>query len=64
LKDSVPEQFRTLVDELQVACDERRQLLLQSKVQSWMHAWLCIHVPLSFTLLVLGLLHIFMSVYY
>lgn len=64
LKDSVPEEFRSVVDELQLACDERRQLISQATIQSWLHGWLCIHVPLSLTLLVLGLLHVVMSVYY
>ncbi|MBS0202266.1 MAG: hypothetical protein JSS49_05145 [Planctomycetes bacterium] len=64
LKDSVPEQMRDVVDELHLACDERRQLLVQTRIQGWLQGWLCIHVPLSVTLLVLGLLHVVMSVYY
>lgn len=64
LKDSVHEQMRDVVDELQLACDERRQLLAQMRIQGWLHGWLCIHVPVSVTLLILGLLHVVMSVYY
>lgn len=64
LKETVPEQFRSVVEELQSACDERRQLLAQSRIQDWLHGWLCIHVPLSVTLLVLGVLHVVMSIYY
>lgn len=64
LKDSVPEEIRGVVEELQLACDERRQLISQSTIQSWLHGWLCVHIPLSLTLLVLGLLHVVMSVYY
>ena len=64
LKEGVPEELRTVVDELQFACDERRQLMAQSRIQSWLHGWLCIHVPVSLTLLVLGLVHIIMSIYY
>ena len=64
LKDSVPEPLRPVVEELQLACDERRQLLSQTRIQGWLHGWLCIHVPLSVTLLVLGVLHVIMSVYY
>lgn len=64
LKDSVPEQMRDVVDELHMACNERRQLLAQTRIQGWLHGWLCIHVPVSVTLLILGLLHAVMSVYY
>jgi hypothetical protein len=64
LKESVPEQIRSVVDELQLACDERRELMVQSRIQGWLHGWLCIHVPLSMTLLVLGILHVIMSIYY
>lgn len=64
LKDSVPEPLRPVVEELQLACDERRQLFSQTRIQGWLHGWLCIHVPLSITLLILGMLHVIMSLYY
>ena len=60
----VAEELRSVVDELQLACDERRQLMAQSTIQNWLHGWLCIHVPISFMLLVLGLIHAVMSIYY
>ena len=58
------EPLRPVVEELQLACDERRQLFSQTTIHGWLHGWLCIHVPLSVTLLVLGVLHVIMSVYY
>jgi hypothetical protein len=64
LKDGVPEELRGVVDEIQLACNERRQLMAQSRIQSWLHGWLCVHVPISVTLLILGLVHVFMSIYY
>jgi len=64
LKDDVSEELRDVVNEIQLACEERRQLLAQARIQSWMHGWLCIHVPVSVTLLVLGLVHVIMSIYY
>ena len=64
LKESVPEPLRPVIDELQLACDERRQLFSQTRIQGWLHGWLCLHVPLSVTLLILGILHVIMSVYY
>ena len=64
LRDSVTEELRPVIDEMQSACDERRQLLFQTRVHEWLHGWLHLHVPLCLTLLVLGLLHIITAIYY
>lgn len=64
LKVSVSERLRPVVDELQSACDERRELISQSRIHYWLHNWLCLHVPLCVLLLVFGIVHIVMSVYY
>lgn len=64
LRESVSEDLLSVVDELQFACDERRQLLTQLRIQGWLHGWLSIHVPLSVTLLVFGIIHVVMSIYY
>jgi hypothetical protein len=45
-------------------CEERRQLGEQQRLHRWLHGWLLIHVPVSWTLLVLVLVHAFWSVYY
>jgi hypothetical protein len=49
---------------LETYCDERRQLGEQERLHRWLHAWLLIHVPLSVVLLVLGLAHAVVSLYY
>lgn len=64
VRERLPEPLRSCVDRLQKLCDERRQLLLQSRLQRWMHGWLLVHVPLSVLLLVLGTLHAVMAVCY
>ena len=64
LRDSVTEELRPVIDDMEFACDERRQLLFQSRVHGWLHGWLNIHVPLCLTLLVLGLVHIITAIYY
>ncbi len=64
LRDSVTADLLELVDDMQAACDERRQLLFQAKIHWWLHGWLNIHIPLSVTLLVLGLCHIITAIYY
>ena len=65
LEESVTgDELPRVIKEMQAACDERRQLLSQASVHWWLHGWLNIHVPLSVTLLVLGLCHIITAIYY
>ena len=52
------------IDELERLCAERRSLGEQERLHQALHSWLLLHVPLSVLLLVLGVLHAFMSVYY
>ncbi len=52
LKLNVTRAWQPQVDQLETWCDERRMMDLQTKYQHWLHAWLFIHVPLSFVLLV------------
>ncbi|MHB1425528.1 MAG: hypothetical protein ACYC3I_20360 [Gemmataceae bacterium] len=50
--------------QLETYCDERRQLGEQERLHRWLHAWLLAHIPLSVVLLVLGLAHAVLSLYY
>ena len=50
--------------ELGEICEVRRQLGEQQRIHRWLHGWLLIHVPLSWALLVLVLIHAFWSLYY
>lgn len=52
------------IDRLQLLCDERRQLGEQARLHAWLHLWLLAHVPLSVALLVLGVAHAVLSVYW
>ena len=58
------EPYRRLVDEIQTWCDERRMLDLQTKLHHWLHAWLFVHVPLSFVLVILTAWHAFVTLFY
>lgn len=49
---------------LLAVCEDRRQLGEQELLHHLLHRWLIIHVPLSVVLLVLGLAHAVMSVYF
>jgi hypothetical protein len=55
---------RPQIDMLKRYCEERRHLGEQERLHRWLHAWLLLHVPLSAALLVLGVLHAVMSLYY
>jgi hypothetical protein len=52
------------LDQLANLCEERRLLLEQERIHFWLHAWLTVHIPLSAALLVLGVAHAVMSLYY
>jgi hypothetical protein len=60
----VAEAYRSRVEEIQVWCDERRMLDLQTKLHHWLHAWLFVHVPFSFLLLMLTAWHAFVTLFY
>jgi hypothetical protein len=49
---------------LETCCDERRQLGEQERLHFLLHSWLLVHVPLSAALLVLGVAHVVVSLYY
>jgi len=50
--------------ELEELCEQRRQIAIQERLHHWLHGWLLVHIPLSLALLVLGLAHVVMSLYY
>ena len=64
VKLRVPEVYRSRVEEIQAWCDERRMLDLQTKLHHWLHAWLFVHVPISFLLLMLTAWHAFATLFY
>jgi hypothetical protein len=49
---------------LQTCCEERRQLGEQARLHRLLHGWLFLHVPLAVALLLLGLAHAVLSLYY
>ena len=60
----VAEGYRSRVDEIEAWCDERRMLDLQVRLHHWLHAWLFIHVPFSFLLLLLTFWHAAVTLFY
>lgn len=64
VRDSLPLSGCGVLQQLASICDERRELARQAQLHNWLHLWLFVHVPLSMSLLVLGVVHAIMSVYY
>ena len=52
------------LDALEDLLRDRRRLAEQERMWRWLHGWLILHVPLSAALLVLGIVHVVMSLYF
>lgn len=57
LRDIVPASLRETVDDLESVVDERRQLERQRRLQHVLHGWLWVHVPLSYAMFLLSVVH-------
>lgn len=53
----LPAGLQDAVKKLEQICEEERQLRRQSTLHHWLHGWLMLHIPLSFALLLLGVVH-------
>jgi vacuolar-type H+-ATPase subunit I/STV1 len=61
-KTLVPETLHEALGDLQSVCEERRQLALQERLHFWLHSWEFVHIPLSYALLALSVIHAIMAV--
>ena len=57
-KATLPGEFHPVLDELEAACQMRRQMLRQQRLHKWLHNWLMLHIPLSMALFVLLIIHV------
>jgi len=64
LRPRVDPTLHAALDDLAGVCRAARDLVRQSRLHRWLHAWLLVHVPLSFALLVLMTVHAIMALYY
>jgi hypothetical protein len=62
--DKVREELERIVMELEGFCKDRRQLGEQERLHHWLQLWLVTHIPLAALLLVIGIVHGFVSMYY
>ncbi|HYC22502.1 MAG TPA: hypothetical protein VEI94_07360 [Candidatus Bathyarchaeia archaeon] len=58
------DEWRGKVEKLVRICEESRQLGVQLRLHAWLHHWLFVHAPLSFTLFVLTAFHVVLALRY
>ena len=60
----MPPNLHPAVDDLENICEEKRELDVQTQYHRILHAWLLVHIPASYALLVLGAVHAVMALRY
>ena len=61
LRPLLPPALAGPIADLESLCEEERQLLRQERLHGILHSWLIVHVPLSFALMALAVVHIIMA---
>lgn len=61
LRPLVQPALEGAIVDLENLCEEERQLLRQERMHGLLHSWLVVHVPLSFALMALAVVHIIMA---
>jgi hypothetical protein len=61
LRALVQPALTAAIADLESICEEERQLLRQERMHGLLHGWLIVHVPLSFALMTLAVVHIVMA---
>lgn len=61
LRPLVPLSLGPAIADLESVCEEERQLQRQLRMHRLLHGWLIVHVPLSFALMALAVVHIVMA---
>jgi len=64
IRTLLPEPAHPVLNDLESICSERLQLMVQARLHRWLHAWLFVHVPISFAFLVLTFVHAIWSLRY
>jgi hypothetical protein len=60
----LPPNLHPSVDDLENICEEKRQLDQQTRYHRILYAWLLVHIPVSYALLLLGAVHAVMALRY
>jgi hypothetical protein len=62
VRQLVPAAFHAALADLESICEEERQLLRQQRLHGVLHAWLIVHVPLAYAVMVLAIVHVVMAI--
>lgn len=57
----LPPALHAPLEDLANLCEEERQLLRQERLHGTLHAWLIVHVPLAYAVMVLAVVHLVMA---
>jgi hypothetical protein len=57
MRKNLPTALHETLDDLSRLVQERRDLAKQRSLHHWLHGWLLVHVPLSYSLLLMGAVH-------
>ena len=57
----VPAPLHAALTDLESICEEERQLLRQERLHGVLHAWLIVHVPLAYAVMLLAVVHVIMA---
>jgi hypothetical protein len=60
----LPPNLHASIDDLENICEEKRELDQQTLYHRVLHAWLFVHIPASYALLLLGAVHAVMALRY
>ena len=64
LRLPLPPNLHPAIDDLENICEEKRELDQQTHYHRILHGWLLVHIPASYTLLLLGAVHAVMALRY
>jgi hypothetical protein len=64
LSSRVDPSVHGMVADLEALCEQRTQLFKQRALHHWLHGWLLVHVPLSWLMVVLTLVHAVTALWY
>jgi hypothetical protein len=64
IRRALPPTMRQTLNDLESIVNERRQLEHQRSLHHWLHFWLLVHVPLSYALTVLAIVHVVVALRY
>jgi hypothetical protein len=64
VRGQLPAAAHDSLANLEVLCEQRRQVDLQANLHWWLHSWLCIHLPLSVALCIVMVAHVFVALKY